>query len=812
MRSKIVITLALFAVLGSPSAWGKGRVPCLDFDFDGYGSPGAAVCSGGPANDCNDQDARIHPGALEVCNGKDDDCNGKTDDVPGLGTSCTAGVGACQATGRMACSLGSLSCDAQPKAPQPEVCGNAVDEDCDGVALPCIPPPPKPVSHRDRHALYPGSWTKGGILTPSNDAQALARLYSHLILGPGLGTNSIEEIYRAAAAQSLPLRVLAYMKSVGLHPTSSGRSNDQIFGYDALLSAGVIARQTYPSGTIVENTFNHWHYVDMVNAGGASHLNLWKQNRVDLFAWIQANTHATEGVYNDNSSVMILGGSNSFTTPAAGPAGYSDRGWYDAVTAVLTAERAAYPTKLIAANSYAGWSTDPTMRGLEFLANIDILVFEGFSWKTDGTSSPAFYDPTRYRQQVADATKALRSFNGKVVFLIDDFLSTAVDRRMFRLGTWLLIWDGSNGLKEVPRVPDTATDVDYCVEHDVVPDHLGRPIGDPVDLGDVIYRDYENGRVWVNPDTSAHNITVPAGWTKAVILGGTAYNDSSAAVTWSPVSGTISLAAHTAMVTRRSAVADQAAVRARWARTIMRSSESCAVEVGVRVENTGDQIWTPNSRRIRTHVCLPDGTTYLRDPATGNSAIAQTVNPGDVVDQAVLVLAEPDTVGLKIAALFHPDTTIVTDVVQEGVAWLGNPQGVIRMSDAFRGGKGAGDFDRAMREGFGANARAAGTASGSDQNLVDLTVPANHTYLLDRIDAVSTGAQAQIFDVRVTPVGSAEQVNPIPVDAKASEQRSLRGTRLLPGDRVKVVLLANGSGGAVNARLAYVDLPWRDDR
>jgi hypothetical protein len=52
-----------------------------DLDGDGYvgkAPPGAAAACGGA--DCDDEDASIHPGARESCNGKDDDCNGAVDD------------------------------------------------------------------------------------------------------------------------------------------------------------------------------------------------------------------------------------------------------------------------------------------------------------------------------------------------------------------------------------------------------------------------------------------------------------------------------------------------------------------------------------------------------------------------------------------------------------------------------------------------------------------------------------------------------------------------------------------------------------
>ena len=123
-----------------------------DCDADGYpqcvtGATTADDCHGGTVDlipnapaDCDDQNGDIHSGAVESCNGLDDDCDGTIDDgspeggaaclVPGLLGPCAEGVTSCS-DGPMVCTPVYTATD--------ETC-NGIDDDCDGAVDEGNPP------------------------------------------------------------------------------------------------------------------------------------------------------------------------------------------------------------------------------------------------------------------------------------------------------------------------------------------------------------------------------------------------------------------------------------------------------------------------------------------------------------------------------------------------------------------------------------------------------------------------------------------------------------------------------------------------
>ena len=73
---------------------------------------------------------------MELCGDNiDNDCDGETDEGFAVSDACEVGVGACRIAGKYFCTMDRLGveCSAQPLDPMEEMCSNFIDDDCDGT-------------------------------------------------------------------------------------------------------------------------------------------------------------------------------------------------------------------------------------------------------------------------------------------------------------------------------------------------------------------------------------------------------------------------------------------------------------------------------------------------------------------------------------------------------------------------------------------------------------------------------------------------------------------------------------------------------
>ena len=113
---------------------------CGDVDGDGH----ADILCGG--DDCNDNDSSIHPGAAEICgDGVDQNCDGADETCACLTDADHDGnISTLLCGGTDCCDLGTeavLGCTAQSATQihpgATEICGDGIDQDCDGIDAAC---------------------------------------------------------------------------------------------------------------------------------------------------------------------------------------------------------------------------------------------------------------------------------------------------------------------------------------------------------------------------------------------------------------------------------------------------------------------------------------------------------------------------------------------------------------------------------------------------------------------------------------------------------------------------------------------------
>jgi len=93
---------------------------------------GVFVCDGTASSHCN---ADTGMAGVELCGDRlDNDCDGFTDEGFLVGTICVSGIGACRSVGRYVCSddLLGVQCPAVEGLPEKEICSDEIDNDCDG--------------------------------------------------------------------------------------------------------------------------------------------------------------------------------------------------------------------------------------------------------------------------------------------------------------------------------------------------------------------------------------------------------------------------------------------------------------------------------------------------------------------------------------------------------------------------------------------------------------------------------------------------------------------------------------------------------
>ncbi len=254
----------------------------VDGDADGYGA-GAATASCDAikgqvtnADDCDDANALVNPAAIEVCDDldTDEDCDSKSDDADdSVDASTATGVAYVDSDGDgygigkkiPVCDVGAgyssiggdcddVSSAANPGAP--EVCGDTVDDDCDGEANSCRYSGDIDPADAYAHLKGMGGQYLGYDSTPAGDVNGDG--VDDLLVATGTGSEAYGAyLYNGPVSGTVESKsASAYIanasKSDGTGVDVQGIGDQDGDGYDdVMITAGMNLTSGYSGGAYV---------------------------------------------------------------------------------------------------------------------------------------------------------------------------------------------------------------------------------------------------------------------------------------------------------------------------------------------------------------------------------------------------------------------------------------------------------------------------------------------------------------------------------------------------------------------------------
>lgn len=369
---------------------------------------------------------------------------------------------------------------------------------------------------------FNGQWTSG---TAENTFVA-----SHSIVI----TNSGQTKVAALKVTSPTIKVYWYQKIAG-----AGVGDTQGL-YDFINTNNYFWRDDL--GNAIYNPTNGWFFVNMQDAAIRA---AWTAKLLEVLA-ADTTPGGTvppnyDGVFLDDTVVLDPAFPDLVS---ATPADYDINEHYNGLFECMSAVSAlSFPDEAIF-NNYQG-ASPAGFRGTELQAAASGQLFEGYAFRVNGN----FFDLERLEQQIQAAAQT--GVVAKQFLSLDYGLSTDLQRRMYSRAVYMLAaYYSSKTFQQFKATDITGTNADlqdypeYHIE-------IGAPIGNYYNTGTFLRREFYGGTVIVNHShTTAYDYTPDVLQDYLTISGGGSYPIPSGSSAWVQISGSVSVAADTALICR----------------------------------------------------------------------------------------------------------------------------------------------------------------------------------------------------------------------------------------------------------------------